>query len=340
MKIYILPVSGGAFVVQIAFLKVIYEATKDKNGTGIIPDLVLSSSGGNVAAYMSMIGKWNDGCLMKNIHFLNSSLFVESWTPPFFPTWIAFPLTRSVYKNGQGIKNLFHKIYTPKTIQNTEIWTGTYNSTTQKAAFFCNKSFETSRIKDKGDNSYIYDSESGIYLNGDIDNISKACYASASIPYITPGVMIKENKHIDGGVAYASPLIPLSPKVTEVLKNEKLIQLYYFSSYNMDDKFQDSLYSNSVGLLVHSSLLQDRAFALNILKQYGDVNKEPIIHVNINSSKLRSIINSLINKSFIIMFSPVVSYSVTVSNFDVDNLINIIKKVENNFTVHIWILKK
>lgn len=339
MKIYVLPVSGGGFAVQIGFLKVINEASSKKDISGIKPDLVLGSSGGQVSAYLAMIGNWNYTAILKNIHLVNSTLFVESWTPPFFPTWIAFPLTQSIYNSGDGVKNLFHRVFTPRSITTTEIWSGTYNSTTQKAALFCNLSFDKAKIKDKDETKYIYDSEKSTYMDGDIDLVAKAAYASASIPYITPGVIINDEKHIDGGAAYASPIVPLKTKVADIIKRKpktEPIQVYHFASYDMNEKFSDSLYSNSIGLLIHSILLQERATTLDLLKEVGVVDPTPDQYMDVNCQKLSAIFEVYANQSYLMMFSPKRSPSITVTSFSGIDIAEIIQDIEKDFTVLVW----
>ena len=65
MKIFILPVSGGGFATQLGILYYLLEAKR------IIPDIVLGSSGGNVAAYISMLSNWYHKTILKNCHLIN-----------------------------------------------------------------------------------------------------------------------------------------------------------------------------------------------------------------------------------------------------------------------------
>ena len=347
MKIYVLPVSGGGFAVQIGLLKAIYQATKNKtpgsDNIGIIPDIVFGSSGGNVAAYIAMIGNWRDSDIMKNSYIVNSDLFVESWMPPFFPSWLAYPLTSSIYRNGNGVKELFHKIYNRCSIGSTEIWTGTYDTRTQKSSFHCNLSMAESQIKECGDimATHLYDADSCKYLNRDLNSIAKVCHASASIPILTEGVMINGNRHIDGGAGYASPFFAMSPKMTEVIRSkgpDEPVQIFHFSSYNMDMRFSDSIYSQSIGILIHQSLLYDRGYVISYLSQFGKVSPDQKIYRNVNYKKLGEIIKSLEGQSFAMALSPKVSPSINLLNFQGSDVINIIKQIENDFTVMVWTL--
>lgn len=342
MKIYIAPVSGGGFPAQLGLYKELYKATKKKDGTGMKPDIVFASSGGNVASYIAMMGNWTDTGISRNCKLIDASLFIESQTPPFFPTWIMLPLTGSVYRNGAGVKRLFEQVFTTNSIQSTEIWTGTYNKDRQQAAMFCNRSLESAYIKDFGEASYIYDMESSHYLNGNIDEIGKCCYASASIPYLTPGVVIGKEKYSDGGTMYASPLAAMSPRLGETLsaqKNGEPIQILYFCSYDMDAKFNDSFYSATVGALVHSSLIQDRIFAVNLLKQYGKVNPDPLVYKNLNTDQLREVMADLERKSYVIAFFPKGSPTVSITTFNSRTLEKAVALVENHVSMFVWIME-
>lgn len=340
MKIYVLPISGGGFAVQLSFLKIINEATKKLYDTGIKPDLVLGSSGGQVAAYIAMIGNWDNAMIMKNVNLIKSSLFIESWTPSFFPTWIVFPLTGSIYRSGNGIRNLFRKVYTPTSITSTEIWSGTYNSKTQKSAMFCNLSSDKAKIKDFKDDKYIYDSEKSMYLNGNIDDIAKVAYASASIPYVTPGVLIHDEIHIDGGVAFCSPIIPMKHQVIDVIRagatKDDPLQIYYFSSYDMNEKFSDNFYLGSVGLLIHAMLIQDRASTVDLLREFGPISECPKIYSDLNIKKFEEIMTLYSKKSFILMFYPLKADSVSITSFGSKEVVDILKRNELNFSVMIY----
>lgn len=337
MIIYVLPISGGGFAVQMGLLKAINDASD------IIPDLVLASSGGNVAAYVAMISNWRGSGIVRNSYFLHSKLFVESWVPPFLPTWLATPLTKSVYRSGTGIKELFHRMYTESSIKTTEIWTGTYNADSQKAATFCNKSEESALIKHSKPDAQpdIFDSEKSVYLNGNIEEIAKTCYASASIPYITPGVIINGERHVDGGTAYGSPLIPLGHRLADALKARgpgERIQMHHFSSYDMAEIFPDNLYSNSIGILVHSSLVKDRAAVLSFVREFGVLNPTSEVYRDMTSSKLRPIMKKIQKRSYVMMLSPKKTESLNLSTFRPMDIIRVIKNVEKEFTVRIYFL--
>jgi len=364
MKIYVLPISGGGFVSQIALLAEVYDATYDcdntydyhrsvrlgsKSAQPGTPDLVLASSGGNVAAYLAMVSGWSSSGLAQNIKSVHSSIFVQPWTPPFLPSGIMFYSTKSIYRNGTGMDQLFTSMFTPQSVKQTEIWSGTYNTNSQKGGMFCNLAKENAFLQDDlvEDGMILYDCDPCTYVDGDLLTISKVVHASAAIPFVTEGIYIGEDRYIDGGVAYSSPLIPMSEHLKASLKkrmdsnsmDERIVQLFYFCSYDMDQRFNDSMYDTSIGALVHSSGLQDRAFALNFIRQFADVGVVPAKYDDLTSAKLRVILKGMQHKSFVIFLFPRNSVAVDVANFTTKQLIEYMNWAKKNYSAIVWCAK-
>lgn len=359
MKIYVLPISGGGFISQIALLAELYDATYDdsydyhrairQGSTAAIPgtpDLVLSSSGGNVAAYLAMVSGWSSTGIYQNIKSVKSEIFVQPWTPSFLPSGIMFYSTKSIYRNGTGMDQLFSSMFTPVSIKQTEIWSGTYNTNSQRGALFCNLDRSDAFVKDDilSEGTILYDCDPFNYLSGDVVDISKVVHASAAIPFVTEGVYIDGKRYIDGGVAYSSPLIPISEHLKVNLEKHfestspdtKLVQMFYFCSYDMDQRFNDSMYDASIGLLVHSSGLQDRAFALNFIRQFADVGIEPAKYEDLTSKKLREILRSIQHKSYIIFLFPRNALAVDVANFTTKQLLQYMNWTIKNYSAIVW----
>ena len=129
MKLLVLPVSGGAFPLQLALIAELSNPIHHIN-KNIEPDLVMASSGGNVAAYISLAAQWDGNKISDIAKNLHSSMFIQSWWPSylkFMPSWMIGYFKGSLYCNGSGATELFEKMFTPETIAKTEIWTGTLN---------------------------------------------------------------------------------------------------------------------------------------------------------------------------------------------------------------------
>lgn len=331
MKIFIIPVSGGGFAAQLGVMHHLMEAKR------IIPDLILGSSGGNVTAYISMLSNWYSKAILKNCHLLDSTLFVEPWTPSFLPTWLLFPLTKSIFRRGDGVTNLFKQVFTKRSVQQVEIWTGTYNETKQKAKIWCNLSEEEAKLKPCKSTENIYDMEPLYYSDGDVDLISQYTYGSAAIPFLTPGIEIENERYVDGGAAYSSPLVPMADKIRKVVDiTKKKLQIHYFCSYDMDQIFSDSVYASSVGLLIHSNLLSDRAFALTFLQNFGKCDPKPKIYREVDSLTIKKILDEVENRNYLMVFSPIGSPSVSITSFTGTELQKVIKSVK--FSIYLWVL--
>lgn len=232
LNCYVLPISGGCFVSQVALLMEVYSAKKllcggkFKSSKEYQPDLVLSSSGGNISAYVALAGDWNEEGIIRVVKELSHEMFVESWMPQgmnFIPSWTFSPLYGTIYKKGSGVKKLFNKLFTKSTVQRVEIWTGTYDETNKKAQFMCNKEQQHSML-----NKYSFCIEENtfrsmplMYLNGDLNSLAIISIASASIPFIVGPQEFNGNKYSDGGIMYSSPLTPLSSEICKCLFNKE-----------------------------------------------------------------------------------------------------------------------
>ena len=94
MRIYVCPVSGGAFPLQLGLLA-------ECGLAGVRPDIVMGSSGGNVAAYIGLAADWQAATIPTIATQVNTTMFAQSWWPRylnFFPslwlarTWVRFML--------------------------------------------------------------------------------------------------------------------------------------------------------------------------------------------------------------------------------------------------------
>ena len=126
MRLFILPVSGGAFPVQLGFIR-------ELNKLGITPDISLGSSGGNVAAYIAAATGWNPENYVNIVKPIHNGMFLASWWPyylSFLPSYIPGYFKGSIYANGTGADVYFKKMFQPETVIQTEIWSGTMNRDT------------------------------------------------------------------------------------------------------------------------------------------------------------------------------------------------------------------
>lgn len=165
MRVVVLPVSGGAFAIQLGILLKLCDAKYQ-------PDLVLSSSGGNVAAYTCLAANWKSQGIKRIVKSLNSNFFITSWTEGpfvFIPGWLVGFFRESFFNSSTVGIDFFKENFNSNTVVKTEIWTGTVECSQKKAQLFCNRDAKTSCIASLGNLSTVgasgmisTDSKSGV----------------------------------------------------------------------------------------------------------------------------------------------------------------------------------
>lgn len=227
-QIFILPVSGGYFPLQIAQLLWMH----------VTPSIVVGSSGGNIAGYLSTAGGWSEEGIQTVIDKMYSSLFIKSWWPeylPYLPSVLKGYFKGSAYDSNTAFIEIFKEFFsTPlgsTTLASTEHWTGTYNTTLGATQLFCSRSEDNALLHPGAHNNTLLNVVSPIYTAGDIITLAQACFASASVPAVFPPQHIMGSYYIDGGTAYSSPLTVLKESLQTVVN--KGAHLTYFSPYDI-----------------------------------------------------------------------------------------------------------
>ena len=226
LKVYVLPVSGGWFPMQLMLLGQVYQARllnaggRFKSTQDYTPDICCAASGGNIATYIAMAGDWSDTGIRRVSSNIHSEMFCRNWWPgymTFLPTWVLGIFAGALFRTGYGANMLLDKIFTPSTIQKTEIWTGTFNQSTRTCELFCNKKPGETYVWPLTYNRFLYRSMPLNFLRGNMSEIGKAIMASASIPFIFNSQTIGHHEYADGGIMYASPLTPLQDEICRIV---------------------------------------------------------------------------------------------------------------------------
>lgn len=278
-----LPISGGAFPVQLGLLAELsaIRICPEKGTVMCKPDIVIGSSGGNIAAYLTMAAEWTPDKIKEIAGKLRSSMFIANWWPrglTWLPSWMIGAFKGSVYANGTGATELFREYFPARaSITDVELWVGTLNRDTGKGQIFCNRSKDQCRIRghdqDLTASYWSHDIEKLTYLDGDIDIISQVALASASIPTLCPEKVINNQRYSDGGSQFASPLTPLQDTIRDFTEQEH-VHIDYISSFDMQISSgvsRGNLYDNgtaTIGELVKSLCIQDRLTAIELLRKY------------------------------------------------------------------------
>lgn len=278
MYTMVLPVSGGGFVSQLAIIQHLCEAE-------ITPDLMVASSGGNVAAYVAAAADWKWSAVERIAKELSKDFFSSPWASFSSLSAVIGYFKGDAYNKGKGVLDFMKDTFTKSTINKYEIWTGIYNKTRQKARLVCNRSEKTSVIKFSSTDDELTQSMSPIYADGNIDLIAQASIASASIPAIVPPQKILGEDYLDGGMASASPLILIKgPLLNYCQRNNLPLHIIYINSVDLSspetwdiNNVFDSC-KQAVTSLIKSQTVLDRLAAYDILKHYSsDINKEEFI---------------------------------------------------------------
>jgi len=240
LHVYILPVSGGYFPLQLAGLSWMEGAPT--------PDLVLGTSGGNTSAYIAMAGGWTADGIQRTIAAanLNSGLFVRSWWPEhlfYIPSILKGYFKGSAYRTTPYITQTFEALYgeNKEQIVSTEVWTGVYNATQGASQFFCNRSSASALLHPTEVSVAPYNVAPSIYADGDIPLIASASLASASVPAVLTPQYIQGSLYYDGGMTYSSPLTALHTSLKPYV-GARGAHLTYFSPYDTSSPAFPDLY--------------------------------------------------------------------------------------------------
>jgi predicted acylesterase/phospholipase RssA len=373
LRVYVLPVSGGSFVSQLAFLIEVYKAKTilKEEYNKICPDLVLASSGGNISAYVSLSGGWTEAGILRIAHKIERDMFIMSWWPEsldFLPSSAIGIFKESLYRQGYGIRKLYNNNLNNKKVQSTEIWTGTYNKTKSKAQFFCNKKEGTTLIN--GDrfekDRILVNCEQLIYTNGDLNLLADITIASASIPVLVKNQPIRNCIYSDGGTAYSSPLSIFIPELYRIIKGDNIdnvninncnnncskdkkysLQLIYFSCCdlytNEINKNTTTGIAGEAGMTINAMVstleILDRSKSIDLIKTLLEDN-EVLKHKHyrsVNTELLAEIIQMLnTKKHYILNLYPLNNESINLLDFNSDIIIDKIKKTQLAYAAHIW----
>lgn len=267
------PISGEHFVVQMCGLRYITQ-------TSYKPQTAFTGSGGTIIIYAACAADWNPSRLDEVASNLSSNLFIKTKQEPFvqfIPSIISDIFSGAMYESSEKSTFFFKSYFNEANVSDVEIWVGAINQQTGKIGLFCNLDVNESIIK--GDNYDVasFNSEPLQYFSKNIDNITKSCKASASIPMFIEPVKIESNYYIDCGTKYASAFTPLKHELKKHLQDKNQLHILYVSGYDVEESIKivpDK--PNSFELLqtvpshvVRGHVQQDRSTAHDMLYYFG-----------------------------------------------------------------------
>jgi len=272
-------ISGGLFPYQL-------EALRELCKHGFKPSLILGSSGGNVASYIAMAGRWTPSGIERVASELDPSYFIVPWYPLMYsvlPSTISGAVSGlfngSLYESSPNAIKIFETYFAPNEIKDVEMWVGAVNEVTSSFTLFCNRAKEECVIQGKHFNRRMFKAEPLKYLNGDINRICKASIASSSIPVIVEAEEIDGQRYVDSGTKFSSPLTPLQNELKAIGKNNGgRIHIIYITGYDLEadlpaHKLASMMDRGTTAAehLVRGLTLHDRATACEIIRDVGSL---------------------------------------------------------------------
>lgn len=339
MYIYILPISGGGFVVQLAILQHLSENKYE-------PNLILSTSGGNLSAYIGSAANWKWPKIEKIAREISKEMYISSWNNTSLISLMIGYFSGTMYDKGKGAKDFLNKYFSHQDITKYEIWTGTYNKDEQKTQLFCNRKKKDSilltkkLIKDKN----LLQTMEPIYMNGDIDLTSKVCIASASIPAIVPPQIIDEQAHNDGGIGSASPITLLHESIVyTAYKNNYPLHLFYINSVNLSNIDESSTktknvidtWTDAAHNITKSLIVIDRLAARNVILNMCKDIKNFDCSCNFKNLSLIKKIQRYTNYTLVEIY-PHENFEIDITNFNGDQIAELMNDIYDKCSCHVW----
>jgi len=335
MYILVLPVSGGGFVIQLAILEYLCEAN-------IVPDVMLASSGGNVAAYIAAAANWKWAGIERIAREMSQTLFARPWNSVMFISMIVGYFKGNIYNKGDGVGDFLSRYFTKETIKKYEIWTGTYNKKRQQTRLFCNREKEESILDISCIDHDLTQSMEPVFTKGNMEMIAKAGVASASIPGVVPPEIIMDEEYVDGGVAGASPLTIMQEPILKYTRdNKESLHLIYVNSDDLsshDVKTGHNLFDTlrqATEDLIRFQTVIDRLSGYELLRcQNGTINKDEFICNYENIARVKKI-QGMIKYSMLEIY-PTADFDIELSKFTGCDVINAIHIAYKNCKCRFW----
>jgi predicted acylesterase/phospholipase RssA len=333
MNVLISPVSGGGFVVQLAIMQHLCEMN-------YIPDVVLASSGGNVAAYIAAAADWKAAAIERFASGLKSNMFLSPWNSVSSVSSIVGYFKGDMYNKGDGVVEFMKTLFTPKSITKYEIWTGTYNRNKKKARVFCNKDERSCLLNISSTDCGLLQLMPPIYANGNIELIAEFSIASASIPTIVPPQIIDGDEYIDGGVVAVSPLVYMKSAILEAVGNDGL-HMVYVSPDNIENPVMTTgtnlvdSYKKVAAEFMVAQAIKDRLTAHDILKSFPGSTQKAQFDCNYQNLQHVISLQNYIKYSLIEIY-PLNPIAIDFTNFSSVDITNAVTNTFGSCRCRLW----
>jgi len=337
MKLLVMPVSGGGFVVQLAALQLL-------SGIKFVPDVTLGSSGGNLAAYVGAAGNWSWAGIERVAGELSNKLFSQSWSAFRLIAFLIGYYKGELYGSGSGVKEFLERHFNNYTISHYELWTGTYNQQRQRACLFCNRPQGQTILDPEIIDAEMAQCLPPIYTQGDFQLIATSSIASASIPAIVPAQNIFGESYVDGGVSSASPLTVMKEPIIHHMKQTGApLHLVYINSDNLNAPVNIPVNTaldrtkQAIDALIRSHGVIDRQIGYDIIRCHdpdSEIYKDEFPCTLENLRRLNDIWNNL--HCSMLEIYPERDVEVNIVNFTGDDVLEKLAEVRGICHCRLW----
>ena len=338
MQVLVLPVSGGGFATQLGILELLCEIN-------YVPDITLASSGGNVAAYIAAAADWKWPGIERISKELTQSLFIKPWSSMGALSSVIGYFKGDIFEKGDGVVEFLSEYFTEESVSKYEIWTGTYNKDRRKTRLFCNRGSEDTIMDASCIDKDLTQSMDPVFAGGNIDMISQASIASASIPALVPPQKIMGEDYIDGGVSGASPLTlmrePILKRARECWNGGPVLHVVYVNSVDLSEtnvlpinNILDT-WKQAAKNMIRFQTVIDRLSGYELLgAEKEEINSEEFACNSENMDRVKQI--HAIAKCSMLEIYPTRNFDIELSKFSGEDVIKAIRGSYKNCRCRLW----
>jgi hypothetical protein len=294
---------------------------------------MMAGSGGVVASTIYITSNYDPVAMIRNAREVQSSIYIKSWTPKaidFIPSKVLGVFIGSIYNTSDNLQSTMKTLASPALLKETELWILAFNASKAETGLFCTCSKDRAIIQDNEGHLKLY--KQLVYMDGDVEYFTKVATASAAIPSVVPPILIDGDYYADAGLVHSSPLTPLSIDIQHIDQ----WHIIYLTPYNTDlinvTNFDGSIIDTiayATQTIIGGTIKTDRHQSYQMLTQRGKVIEETM-----------SIEEYLERRddwfSSVMEIYPLIDNKVDLSNFDGDDVVNIMLNTYQKLGIRVW----
>lgn len=331
MDILVGPISGSHIVNQLAAIDLLSQYNYK-------PKISMGASGGIVAILAYLSGNFTTVGLERVVRDLSSKNFVENWVTAI-PSWIIGFFQGSLFRHPSDNMEYIRNNLSPGILMDNEIWIQTYDIESEKTNLYCSLREGESKLYVDPTRFVEMGLNKPRFISGCVNTCCKAAKATSAIPTVLPPVVIDGENHVDGGIAYSSPIIPLSKSIKE-LGEVHIIYIIGSNIYAEDESVSrqnPSIIDTGsviVKYLLKSHITQDRITGYNIVSSTCDDIEETDITID---DYFRRRVEW---KSSFLEIYPLTPIVIDLFNFDGEDLVKLYKSQIPNLKLKVRYVPK